>query len=390
MRRRILGKVRPMQINNMIKYSLALLLSCVWCAALPTFVSAETASRPDRYERGIVEAIEIGQRMAGEATEQVRLYQIRFLGGPQKGQVREVTDGIAANPYALKPLVGDTLVLLVQDGGLSDPPRVYIEGYDRRTSLFWLVLLFVGALVFLSGWQGVKTVLSMGISIALIGLVLIPSFLRGWNPVPIAIVLCGVFTLVSAGFSVGWNRKALVTAVGTMGGALVAFLVSALFADGAHVSGLSTEEDRMFFQNNPLLDPRGLLFAGIIIAAAGVVEDVAVSIVSGAAEVRRHKPLATLQDLYQSGMTVGRDHMSALANTLVFAYVGASLSTLLLYSQFGGSWLKFMNFDGIVDEVIRSLGGTIGLVFTVPITAFLAAYFLRSQDKKLTAGPTSS
>jgi uncharacterized membrane protein len=73
-------------------------------------------------------------------------------------------------------------------------------------------------------------------------------------------------------------------------------------------------------------------------------------------------------------MVIGRDHMGALANTLVFAYVGASLSTLLLYEQFGGSWLKFINFDSVTDEVVRSLAGTIGLVFSVPITALLAAW----------------
>jgi uncharacterized membrane protein len=72
--------------------------------------------------------------------------------------------------------------------------------------------------------------------------------------------------------------------------------------------------------------------------------------------------------------------MSALANTLVYAYVGGSLSTLLLYTQFGGSWLKFVNFDSVVDEVIRSLSGTIGLIFTVPITALLAAYVIKRES----------
>ena len=84
-------------------------------------------------------------------------------------------------------------------------------------------------------------------------------------------------------------------------------------------------------------------------------------------------------------MVIGNDHMSALANTLVYAYVGGSLSTLLLYQQFGGSWLKFANFEGIVDEIIRSLSGTIGLVFTVPITALLAAWVMqrRHQDHSI-------
>ncbi|MCC6564029.1 YibE/F family protein, partial [Candidatus Uhrbacteria bacterium] len=246
--------------------------------------------------------------------------------------------------------------------------------YDRRAAMFWLLVLFVVTLVFLSGWQGLKVAFSMAVSIAMIGYILIPLFLRGANPVPVAIVLSGIFTLFTAGFTTGWNRKAVVTAVGTMGGALVAYLISIVFADWARLSGLSTEEDRSFFQKNPTLNPRGLLFAGIIIAAVGVLEDVAVSISSSVSEVRRHHPRATFKELFVSGMVVGREHMGALANTLIFAYVGASLSSLLLYSQFGGSWLKFINFDSVTDEVIRSLAGTIGLVFTVPITALLAAW----------------
>lgn len=83
-----------------------------------------------------------------------------------------------------------------------------------------------------------------------------------------------------------------------------------------------------------------------------------------------------------SGMVVGKEHMGALANTLVFAYVGASLSSLLLYSQFDGSWLKFINFDSVTDEIIRSLAGTIGLVFTVPITALLAAWVMVGVREK--------
>jgi uncharacterized membrane protein len=124
------------------------------------------------------------------------------------------------------------------------------------------------------------------------------------------------------------------------------------------------------------------MFAGLIIAAAGVLEDVAVSIASSVSEIRRHHPQASFKELFMSGMVVGKEHMGALANTLIFAYVGASLSTLLLYSQFDGSWLKFINFDSVTDEVIRSLAGTIGLVFTVPITALLAAWVMVGVREK--------
>ena len=245
--------------------------------------------------------------------------------------------------------------------------------------MMWLVIFFVFTLVLLSGWQGLKVAFSIFLSLLLIGYVLIPLFLQGYHPVPIAIVLSGVLTLISTGLSTGWNKKSYVTAVGTIGGALVAFGIAYLFADLAHLEGLSTEEDRLFFDKNPQLNPQFLLFAGIIIAATGVVEDVAVSIVSGIAEVRRANPHAHFRELFRSGMVIGNDHMGALANTLVYAYVGGSLSTLLLYKQFDSSWLKFINFDSVVDEIIRSLSGTIGLVFTVPITAILAAWVMRRE-----------
>lgn len=326
-----------------------------------------------QYERGVVEEVTLRGEVIVDGSQQVKAYRVRFLSGPLNGQVREMRSDVGSNPYGLEPRQGDKVVVFMQPSGTGDW-NLYLEGYDRRAALFWLVVLFVVTLVLLSGWQGVKVAFSIIVSIAMIGYILIPMFLRGANPVPVAIILAGVFTLLTAGFTTGWNRKAIVTAVGTMGGALIAYVISIIFANWANLSGLSTEEDRLFFEQNPTLNPRGLLFAGIIIAAVGVLEDVAVSIASGVSEVRRHQPRATFRELFISGMVVGRDHMGALANTLVFAYVGASLSSLLLYSQFGGSWLKFINFDSVTDEVIRSLAGTIGLVFTVPITAVLAAW----------------
>lgn len=331
------------------------------------------ADREGQYERAVVESVTTGSSSIPGGAEQVKLFRVRFLSGPMINQIREIRSDVGSNPYNLDPHTGDKVVVFMQPseaGGWN----LYLEGFDRRSAMLWLIALFVATLILLSGWQGVKVAAGIAISIAMIGYILIPLYLRGVNAVPLAIVLAGLFTLISSGLTIGWNRKTVVISVGTMGGALVAFLISLIFVDATRLSGLSTEDDRLFFNNNPLLDPRGLLFAGIIIAAVGVLEDVAVSIASGVSEVRRANPKIGFKDLFTAGMVIGRDHMGALANTLVFAYVGASLSTLLLYQQFGGSWLKFINFDSVTDEIVRSLAGTIGLIFTVPITALLAAW----------------
>ena len=332
------------------------------------------------YERGIIETVKLGARGTDEGGEQVEIYTIRFISGPLKDEVKELQSSVKTNPYELELEQGDKVVVFMQRSSDAEEWQMYLEGYDRRAALIWLVIFFFFSLIFLSGWQGFKVFLSILISISLIGFVLIPLFLKGIHPVPTAIALMGVMALISTGFSTGWNKESLVTALGTMGGALVAYLLATIFVDWANLSGVNaTDEDRIFFRNNPDLNPRGLLFAGIIIAAAGAAEDVAVSIASAAREVKKANPNATFKEVFSSSMVVGKDHMAALANTLIFAYVGASLSALLLYTQFGGSWLKFVNFDIVADEVIRALTGTIGITFTVPITAILAAWVVQKE-----------
>jgi len=326
------------------------------------------------YERAMIIDVKNISQQTKSGAQQLQAYELEFLSGALKGQIRTVSSDVTGNPGGIQPSKGDKVIVFLQPNPSGGEPIPYLESFDRRAAMYWLLVLFIAAMVFLAGWQGLKIALSILLSVLLIGLVLIPTFLKGINPIPVAMALVFVLASISSVLSIGWNKKSFVTVIGTLGGVLVAYLISVIFSNWAHLSGLSTEEDRLFFDKNPLLNPQGLLFAGIMIAALGVVEDVAVSIASGVMEVRQANTRLGYKELFRSGMVIGRDHMGALANTLVFAYVGGSLSTLLLYTQYGSSWAKFINFDSVVDEVIRSLAGTIGLVFTVPITAVLAAW----------------
>ena len=341
----------------------------------PTIALASETGTPDgAYERALVKDIGRASDANASTTQQIKTTTVEFLSGSLIGQTKTLRSDIDSNAYSLSPSIGDKVLIYIQQNPQGGEPLLFLESYDRRGPLIGLVLLFIFVMVLLAGKHGLGIVFSILSSVALIGFVLIPAYLKGLNPIPIAIVLGLIFVTISSAFSMGWNRKTFATILGTLGGTMFAFLVAYLFASWSHLSGLSTEEDRMFFDNNPTLNPQGLLFAGIIIASLGVVEDVAVSIASGVMEVHSANHSATFRELFRSGMVIGVDHMGALANTLVFAYVGGSLSTLLLYTQHGGSWAKFMNFDSVTDEVIRSLAGTIGLVFTVPITALVAAW----------------
>jgi len=325
------------------------------------------------YVGGRILDVRVEQSGTEQARQTQTVYDVELRGSDLGGRKISVTSDVTSNPYQLTPRKGDRVVIYVLPGETGDL-QFYLEGFDRRVPLTWLLVLFVLVLVALAGWQGLKVAFSICLSIAIIGWVLIPSFLNGVNPIPVAMALATVLTFLSTGLSTGWNKQSFITALGTLGGVVVAYGIATIFANWAHLSGLSTEEDRLFFSQNPTLNPGGLLFAGIIIAAMGIIEDVAVSIASGVEQVRRANHALGFHELFRAGMVIGRDHTAALANTLIFAYVGASLSTLLLYAQYDGSWLKFLNFDMVADEVVRSLAGTIGLVLTVPVTALLAAW----------------
>ena len=109
--------------------------------------------------------------------------------------------------------------------------------------------------------------------------------------------------------------------------------------------------------------------------------DVAMSIASSLTEIKEAKPEISFKKLFTSGIKVGKDIIGTMSNTLIFAYVGVSLPLLLLFQQFGDSYKIFLNLDFIADEIVRSIGGSIGLIAVIPLTSFIGA-FLYSKSKK--------
>ena len=356
-------------MKKILSLCIAGIASCLLC--IPVYAQSNEGT----YESARVLEVTNDSHTTDHGASQIKNYKIEMRSGTEIGKTRTIATDISNNPFQIDPQIGDKIIVYIVPNPQGGEPQAFLESFDRRGAIYTLIFLFILTLVVLAGWQGMKVAFSILFSVLIIGCVLIPAFLKGYNPVPIAIILAGCLTGITTALSTGWNKKSLVTVIGTIGGTLIAYIIGSIFANWAHLGGLASDEDRLFFEKNPLLNPQGLLFAGIIIASMGVVMDVAVSIASGIQEVHEANKNLTFTSLYKAGMVIGRDHMAALANTLVFVYVGGALSTLLLYTQSSGSWAKFLNFDVIVDEIIRSLSGTIGLTFTVPITALLGAWF---------------
>ncbi len=124
------------------------------------------------------------------------------------------------------------------------------------------------------------------------------------------------------------------------------------------------------------IDVRGLLFAGIIIGSLGAITDVTMSVASAAAKLVEHQPEVSSRELYKSALDVGRDIMGTMANTLILAYVGSAIPLLLIFASYSPHWLKIINLDLIATELVRGMTGSIGLIISIPLTAFFTSLLL--------------
>ena len=156
----------------------------------------------------------------------------------------------------------------------------------------------------------------------------------------------------------------------------------------AHVTGLGSEEAGSVAGLFHQVDVRGLLLAGVIIGALGVLDDVTITQVSSVWELKHADPDMSVGDLYRAGMRIGRDHIGSAINTLVLAYAGAALPLLILASTSGQSWGGVASSEQVVEEVVRALIGSIGLVAAVPLTTAIAAAIASSDAAGLHARAT--
>jgi uncharacterized membrane protein len=76
-------------------------------------------------------------------------------------------------------------------------------------------------------------------------------------------------------------------------------------------------------------------------------------------------------------MVTGRDHIAPMVNTLMMAYIGASLPLFLLISLYQEPLGFLLNRELLVEEIIRTLVGSLGLMMAVPVTSLIASWMAK-------------
>jgi uncharacterized membrane protein len=255
----------------------------------------------------------------------------------------------------------------------GQPPYYNIQDLERGRPLLALAALFVLAVVAFGRWQGIRSLLGLGLSFVVIVSFVVPAILRGHSPVLVAVTGAMAIMLVSLYLSHGTGPKTTAAVVGT---ALALGLTAALaiaFVTAASLTGLASEEALSANFAVGGLSLRGLLLAGIIIGGLGVLDDVTMSQASLVTELHQANPTAGMAALVTGALRVGRDHIAATVNTLFLAYAGAALPLLILFVTGQDSLGTVTTTEIVAVEVVRALCGSVGLIAAVPLTTVLAA-----------------
>src|SRR3990172_62797 len=292
----------------------------------------------------LIEILEQGTADLGDRLQPYQIFQIEIEEGPYAGSRFVVEHGrrqVTIGDADVRP--GEQVLVAIStapDGRVE----AFFADFVRIGPLAALLLLFVAAILIVSRGKGLRALVGILISLAIIGGFILPAILAGGDPVLVSIL--GGFVLMASTFYLihGWTLKAHTAALATL----------AAMAGGEMEVG-------------------GLLLASILVGALGVLDDLTINQISAVFELRQAKPDLPSRSLYRRAMVIGQDHIAATVNTLVLAYVGASLPLLLLFNLFQEPLLAALNRAAIAEEILRTLVGSIGLVAAVPIATALAA-----------------
>ncbi|HEY8200339.1 MAG TPA: YibE/F family protein, partial [Actinomycetota bacterium] len=282
------------------------------------------------------------------------------------------TVGLVDSAFNRRLSPGDRVVLSVSPEAPADL-RYDIADYERRAPMLLLGLLFAGVVVALGRWRGALALAGLVVSLAILVGFVLPSILSGHPPVPVALTGSSVVMLLALYLAHGLNIRTTSAVLGTFVSLSLVAILAVGFVQVTRLTGLASEEALFVNVAAARINLEGLLLAGIVIGSLGVLDDVTVTQASAVWELHLANPALGAGELYRSGLRIGRDHIASAVNTLVFAYAGASLPLLILFTISHSHFGDVINGEIVAEEVVRTLVGSVGLVASVPVTTAIAA-----------------
>lgn len=306
-------------------------------------------------------------------------------GGDREGEELVVDTALDGFP----PLSVDDRVEVTTSPDGAGGEFVSIVDIVRGPSLLLVVAVFVVAVLLVGRWQGLRSLVGLALSLVIVVRFIVPAIIAGSPPFLVALVGSSAVLLVSMYLAHGLRLMTSVAVVGTMLALSLTVLLGLLFVDLTALTGFASEDALVARLALGELDLRGLVLAGLVIAALGVLDDVTVTQASTVFALRRAMPEASAGALAREAMVVGRDHIASTVNTLVLAYAGASLALLVAFSTGGLPVADVLTSEVVAEEIVKTLVGSLAIIAAVPLTTVLAAVLATGPSGRDLSASTS-
>ena len=307
---------------------------------------------------------------------------VRFLSRKFKMQTAEgwnMLGGSLSQDKLFRP--GDKAQAVVHhyDGEIIS---VNLIDYYRLDGELLLALAFAVFLVVFACGVGLRSVFSFAITILVLWKILVPLFLKGHNPIFVGLAAVAIMTFVILALVYGFDKKLLSSFCGAMSGIVFAMVLSIICTSSFHIHGaVMANSEALLYSGFQDLNLTQIFMASICVGASGSVMDLSVDITSAVSEVVRNCPGISRKEAIKSGLTVARAAMGTMTTTLLLAYSGTCIATLMTFMAQGTPVYNILNNNIVAAEIINTIAGSFGLAMTAPLTAVIAGTVLaKSQD----------
>jgi uncharacterized membrane protein len=324
-----------------------------------------------------------GYGIDAETTETTTtIFYCKILNGEHKGEevlTAQIGDALTSE-YDRPVSVGDKIIVYnytySSEQYETNASKQYetewiFANYVRFDTLLIFAAAFFVLLLLFGHFKGLNTIISLTFTCLAIFLVYIPSIINGQNIYASTLITCGFITIMTIMITNGWSRKSLATILGCLFGVLVAAALSLLLDSLLHLTGIIDENSIYLTYLESPINLNAVIFGSIVVGALGAVMDVAMDIASSLNEVSRQAAKPTFSSLLKSGFNIGRDIMGTMSNTLVLAYIGSSLSVVLLIITYAGTMTELLNREMIIVELMQAIIGSTAILFTIPLTTII-------------------
>jgi uncharacterized membrane protein len=375
------GSLYASKAGRILAASVLSLLLVTIVGLLVLWPSGHEARGPSQAFGGSTLGAEVKQDQIvtcpGPARQHCRRLEVTLDSGPDKGETFPITLG----PVGTAPHIGagtSVRVSRVPQVRGAPAPSAAAERYsfvdvDRRTPMTWLAILFGVLVIALARWRGALALAGVGISLLLVTKFLVPAILEGSSPALVSLVGALAVMFVTLVMTSGLGAQTYAAALGIGSSLGLATMLGLFIVHQSHLNGYSSDLSIFLNQGGVNLSLQGIVLAGMVVGALGVLSDMAVSQASAVMALRRANPSQSMRELYRGAFSVGRDHLSATIHTLVLAYTGAALPLLLVLQSSNVALGDALNSQDVAEPIIATLVGGIGLVAAVPVTTGLAA-----------------